>query len=164
MLELLTIPDERLRRVSKPVKSVNRALQRLIKDMFETMYLEGGIGLAAIQVGVAKRVIVLDLQEENENGEKLSKPICMVNPVIKGYSKDCCVFTEGCLSIPGEFLELQRPSSIKVEYLDEAGREQSMLADGLLARAIQHESDHLIGKLLVDYLPQVRSPAMEGES
>ncbi len=149
ILEILQYPDTRLRNKARPVKQVDDALRRLIDDMFETMYQAPGIGLAATQVNVAKRVIVLDLSEEHDD------PLCLINPEIlekSGEEKH----EEGCLSVPGIFEMVTRAAHIRVRALDREGVPIEFEADELLAVCIQHEIDHLDGKLFVDYLSNLK--------
>ncbi|HEC16570.1 MAG TPA: peptide deformylase [Sedimenticola sp.] len=149
ILEILQYPDTRLRNKARPVKQVDDALRRLIDDMFETMYQAPGIGLAATQVNVAKRVIVLDLSEEHDD------PLCLINPEIlekSGEEKH----EEGCLSVPGIFEMVTRAAHIRVRGLDREGAPIEFEADELLAVCIQHEIDHLDGKLFVDYLSNLK--------
>ncbi len=148
-LEILRFPDERLRTRAKPVKSVDDSIRQLVEDMFETMYEAPGIGLAATQVNVHKRVLVLDVSSEKD------QPLCLINPVI--MSKEGTEeHEEGCLSVPGIYETVERAESIKVKALDQYGKEFSMEADELLAVCIQHEMDHLQGKLFVDYLSPLK--------
>lgn len=147
ILPVLKFPDGRLRKVSKAVSRVTSSIRTLVGNMLETMYHEGGIGLAAIQVGIPKRIMVIDISES-----EVKSPMCIINPVIQSYSKETCLFLEGCLSIPGQRVELERPNSVQLRYLDENGNACSMIAKDLLARVIQHENDHLMGRLLIDYV------------
>ena len=150
--QILTIPDPLLRKVSEPVKAFNSELKNLMDDMLETMYAAPGIGLAAVQVGILKRIIVIDLAKE---GEKKT-PLFIVNPKITSKSKELISYEEGCLSIPNQFAEVKRPSSCKLNFLDYDGKEKELSADGLLATCIQHEIDHLNGILFIDHLSKLK--------
>ena len=150
--QILVIPDPLLRKVSEPVNSVNTEIKNLMDDMLETMYAAPGIGLAAVQVGVLKRIIVVDLSRD---GEK-KNPLFIVNPEITSKSNDLISYEEGCLSIPNQFAEVKRPSSCKVNFLDYNGKKKEIDADGLLATCIQHEVDHLDGILFIDYLSKLK--------
>ena len=150
--QILTIPDPLLRKVSEPVTSVNTEVKNLMDDMLETMYAAPGIGLAAVQVGVLKRIIVIDL---SKNGQKKT-PLFIVNPQITFKSDEIISYEEGCLSIPNQFAEVKRPSSCKVNFLDYNGKKREINADGLLATCIQHEVDHLNGVLFIDHLSKLK--------
>ncbi len=150
--EILTEPNEILRKKSLLVDQVDGDIQKLMDDMLETMYLAPGIGLAAIQVGIPKRVIVLDL--EQKEGQK--NPICLVNPEIIEKSKNNSTYEEGCLSVPGQFAEIDRPDKCHVKYLDYYGEKKEIKAEGMLATCIQHEIDHLEGILFIDYLSKLK--------
>ena len=157
ILRVLTVPDPILKQISTPVDIVNDAIRKLLDDMLDTMYAENGVGLAAIQVGIPKRMLVLDLQQEE--GIKLPEitfPLFMINPVIENHSIDVEEADEGCLSVPKQFVNIKRYSNIKVRYLDYHAKEQLIYADGWFARAIQHEMDHLEGKLLIDYVSKIK--------
>ena len=149
---ILTEPDKMLRQISKPVERIGKEEQQLMDDMLETMYAAPGIGLAAVQVGVLKRIIVIDLSKD---GEKKT-PLFIVNPQITFKSDDLISYEEGCLSIPNQFAEIKRPSSCKVNFLDYNGKKKEINADGLLATCIQHEVDHLNGILFIDYLSKLK--------
>ena len=149
--KILTEPDNTLRQISKPVEQVNDEIKKLIDDMLETMYSANGIGLAAIQIGVPKRIIVMDLSKEKEK-----KPMFFVNPEINNKNKVHSVYEEGCLSVPNQFAEIERPSTCEVKYLDYNGNEKILKAEGLLATCIQHEMDHLEGVLFIDYLSKLK--------
>ncbi len=151
-LPIVTLPDPVLRKLSEPVERVDDELRRLMDDMLETMYAAPGVGLAAIQVGVPKRLLVLDVSGEGE----APNPLCIVNPEILSLGSDMRVYEEGCLSIPDVRIEIERPASLKVRYVDREGKTQEMDATGLLATALQHEIDHLNGKLIVDYLSRLK--------
>ena len=149
---ILTEPNKILRQVSKPVKKVGKEEQQLMDDMLETMYSANGIGLAAIQIGIPKRIIVMDISKDKDKKE----PRYFVNPVIKNKDRLKSTYDEGCLSIPNLFAEVQRPSECEVEYLDYEGRKKILKASGLLATCIQHEIDHLKGILFIDYLSKLK--------
>ena len=149
---ILTEPNKILRQVSQPVDNVGDEERKLMKDMLETMYDANGIGLAAIQIGIPKRIIVMDL---SKNGEK-KEPRYFVNPIIKNKNEKKNTYEEGCLSVPNQFAEIDRPSRCEVEYLDFNGDKKILKADGLLATCIQHEMDHLEGILFIDYLSKLK--------
>lgn len=151
-LAIVKLPDPVLRDVSTPVETVDAAVRRLADDMFETMYAAPGVGLAAIQVGIPKRLIVLDTAK-NPDGRQ---PLCMVNPEIVALGDEMRTYEEGCLSIPDVHVEIDRPSTLTVRYVDLDGKQQELVADGLLATAIQHELDHLDGRLIIDFLSRLR--------
>jgi len=150
--KILTEPNKILRKKSLNVEKVDEELQKLMNDMVETMYAAPGIGLAAIQVGVPKRVIVLDVSQK----EGIKKPMFFVNPEIITKSQDMSTYEEGCLSVPGQFAEIDRPDSCLVKYLDYDGQPQELKAKGMLATCIQHEMDHLEGVLFIDYLSKLK--------
>jgi peptide deformylase len=150
--KILIEPDPFLRQISKKVDKVDDQIRQLMNDMLDTMYEAPGIGLAAIQIGVPKRVIVIDLSRE---GEKKS-PLFFVNPEIVSNSKIDATYEEGCLSVPGQFAEIDRPDKCNVKFLDYNGDEQLLKAEGLLATCIQHEMDHLEGILFIDYLSKLK--------
>ena len=149
---ILTEPNVLLRQVSKPVVKVGDVERALMNDMLDTMYAAPGIGLAAIQIGIPKRIIVMDISG-NENKKE---PRYFVNPVIKNRNKEKAKYEEGCLSVPDQFAEIERPNTCEVEYLDYEGKKQLLKADGLLATCIQHEMDHLDGILFIDYLSKLK--------
>ena len=149
---ILTEPDKLLRQVSKPVEKVGDIERELMKDMLDTMYSAKGIGLAAIQIGVPKRIIVMDISKE----ENKKKPMYFVNPIIIKKNDEKVTYEEGCLSVPNQFAEIDRPSKCEVEYLDYNGNKQNLKAEGLLATCIQHEMDHLEGILFIDYLSKLK--------
>lgn len=149
LLPILKHPDERLHTVAKPVEKVDERIRTLVSDMLETMYEARGIGLAATQVNVHERVVVIDLSEEKNS------PIALINPVITRKDGEA-VYEEGCLSVPGIYDSVSRAETVTVEYLDTEGRPQKLDADGLLAVCIQHELDHLMGKLFVQYLSPLK--------
>ena len=149
---ILTEPNKLLRQVSKSVDKVGDEERALMNDMLETMYDAPGIGLAAIQIGVPKRIIVMDIGRD----ENKKEPRYFVNPVIKNKNEEKAKYEEGCLSVPDQFAEIERPNSCEVEYLDYDGKKQLLKADGLLATCIQHEMDHLEGILFIDYLSKLK--------
>lgn len=150
--EILTVPDPRLKEISKSVDGVDDALRALMDDMLETMYEADGIGLAAIQVGVPVRVIVMDLSGPDERAE----PRYFVNPVLSDPSEDQKPYEEGCLSVPGYYESIDRPATIKLNYLDYDGNPVEEIAEGMFATCIQHEMDHLEGVLFIDYLSRLK--------
>ena len=150
--KLITVPDDVLRKKSQNVQKVGEDEKKLIKDLFETMYHHKGIGLAAIQVGIPKRIIVLDVMQKEDQ----KKPLCFINPVIKKLSNERSKYEEGCLSIPNTFIEIERPKSCIVEYVDMDGKKINMECDGLLSTCIQHEINHLDGKLIIDFLSKLK--------
>ena len=150
--DILILPDKRLRLVSEPVKKIDRDLKALVDDMFETMYEAPGIGLAAIQVGVPKRVVVMDLSKKDEEQERR----IFINPAIVSTSEEEATYEEGCLSIPEIYEEVTRPTHVRVTYLDLDGKEQGLEANGLLATCIQHEIDHLNGVLFIDHISKLK--------
>ena len=150
--QILIEPNEVLRKKSTPVDKVDSDIQKLMDDMLETMYAAPGIGLAAIQVGVPKRIIVLDIAQKE--GQK--NPMFFVNPEIINKSKNNSTYEEGCLSVPGQFAEIDRPDECFVKYLDYNGQPKEIKAEGMLATCIQHEMDHLEGILFIDYLSKLK--------
>jgi peptide deformylase len=149
---ILSIPDPVLRKVSAPVPVFDKALRILADDMLETMYAAPGIGLAAIQIGVPLRLLVIDLAKEGEP----KAPMIMANPEILSQSDERSIYEEGCLSIPEYYEEVERPAQVRLKYQDENGKAHEIEADGLLATCIQHELDHLDGKLFIDYLSKLK--------
>ncbi len=149
---IITEPNKILRQISQPVEKVGKEEKILMDDMLDTMYAANGIGLAAIQIGVPKRIIVMDITWGK--GEK--SPMYFVNPVIKYKDKVKSVYEEGCLSVPNQFAEVERPKNCRVEYLDYEGKKKLLEAEGLLATCIQHEMDHLEGILFIDYLSKLK--------
>jgi len=149
---IITEPNKLLRQVSQPVEKVGKEEQQLMNDMLDTMYDANGIGLAAIQIGIPKRIIVMDICKEE--GKK--EPRYFVNPIIKNKNPIKNTHEEGCLSVPDQFAEIDRPSECDVEYLDYNGEKQLLKAEGLLATCIQHEMDHLEGILFIDYLSKLK--------
>ena len=149
---IITEPNKLLRQISKPISQVGKEEQQLMRDMLDTMYAANGIGLAAIQIGIPKRIIVIDISKDNEN----KKPMYFVNPIIKNKDTSKATYEEGCLSVPNQFAEIDRPSKCEVEYLDYDGNKKLLKADGLLATCVQHEMDHLEGILFIDYLSKLK--------
>ena len=145
-------PDPILRKKSERLEKVDDEIKKLLDDMLETMYAAPGIGLAAVQIGILKRLIVIDISKENEK----KNPIFLINPVIISRSSDTSVYEEGCLSLPGHFAEIERPAECKVEYIDYDGKKKEIKAKGLLSTCIQHEVDHLNGVLFIDYLSKLK--------
>ena len=148
---IITEPNEILRQVSKPVLKVGNEERKLMDDMLQTMYAANGIGLAAIQIGIPKRIIVMDISKDGKKN-----PLFFVNPIIKKKDKEKTTYEEGCLSVPNYFAEVDRPKYCEVEYLDYSGESKVLKADGLLATCIQHEMDHLEGILFIDYLSKLK--------
>jgi len=157
ILPIVEVPDLRLRQISSPVEKVDDEVRALIKDMFETMYAAPGIGLAAIQVGVPKRILVIDLQDpEEEGGEPVKDPRVFINPEIVTFSEQEVPYLEGCLSVPDQYAEVERPDRIKARWLDERGKSHEEEIEGLLAVCLQHEMDHLEGVLFIDHLSRLK--------
>jgi peptide deformylase len=152
ILPIIEIPDPRLKLVSEPVAQVDAGVRKLMDDLMETMYDAPGIGLAAIQVAVAKRVLVLDVAREDEEPQ----PLCIANPEIVWASEELNVYQEGCLSIPDYYEDVERPKKVRVRYLNRDGKLQELDADGLLATCVQHEIDHLNGVLFIDHLSRLK--------
>ena len=150
--KIITEPNPILRQVSKSVVGVGKEEQNLMDDMLETMYAANGIGLAAIQIGIPKRIIVMDISKEKNKKE----PRYFVNPVIKNKDKLKSTYEEGCLSVPNQFAEIDRPKNCEIEFLDYYGKKKISKAEGLLATCIQHEMDHLEGILFIDYLSKLK--------
>jgi len=150
--EIIKLPDKRLRLVSEPVKRIDASLRKLVEDMFETLYAAPGIGLAGIQVGVAKRVIIMDLSKKDDT----RKPEVFINPEITWASEEKSSYEEGCLSIPEYYEEVERPAVVKVKYLDLEGKSREVEAGGLLATCLQHEIDHLNGILFIDHISKLK--------
>ena len=145
-------PDPILRRESSPIEQVDDELRNLLDEMLKTMYSASGIGLAAVQIGILKRLIVIDISKEDQS----KNPIFLVNPEITVKKKKLSIYEEGCLSLPGHFAEIERPAECKVNYIDYNGQKKELQANGLLATCIQHEIDHLNGILFVDYLSKLK--------
>jgi peptide deformylase len=151
-LAIITLPDPLLRRKSAPVERIDEDLRKLADDMLETMYAAPGVGLAAVQVGVPRRLIVLD----TASGEEPRNPLVMINPEIVALGEEMRVHEEGCLSIPDVRIEIERPATATVRFLDPDGKQREIAAHGLLATAVQHEIDHLDGKLIIDFLSRLK--------
>lgn len=152
ILDIITLPDPRLKLVSEPVATVDDEIRRILDDMLETMYDAPGIGLAAIQVGIPKRIVTLDLSREGEE----KTPMFVVNPKITWVSEELNTYQEGCLSVPEHYDDVERPARVRVEYLDRDGKACEVEADGLLATCLQHEIDHLDGVVFVDHLSRLK--------
>lgn len=150
LLEILEFPDPRLRKVAEPVKEVDDGVRKIIDDMFETMYDAPGIGLAATQVNIHRQIIVIDVTEDH------SEPLVFINPEIHVIDQDLFSYDEGCLSVPGFYESVERPKHVTVKALDRNGEAFEMHPEGLLAVCIQHEMDHLAGKLFVDYISPMK--------
>ena len=149
---ILIEPDPILRKKSEILETVDDELRALLDDMLETMYAAPGIGLAAVQVGILKRLIVIDISKDKEK----KNPLFLINPEIISLSKKTSVYEEGCLSLPGHFAEIERPAECKIKFIDYNGKEKELKATGLLATCIQHEVDHLNGVLFIDYLSKLK--------
>ena len=159
VLPIVEIPDPRLRLVSEPVDVVDDSTRDLVADMIDTMYAAHGIGLAAIQVGVAKRVLVIDLQERMTEGDEpkpIREPKAYINPEILSVSDELSSYSEGCLSIPEQYADVERPARCRVKWLDERGESHEAELDGLLATCMQHEIDHLNGVLFIDHISRLK--------
>ncbi|MDP1026339.1 peptide deformylase [Sphingomonas sp. KR1UV-12] len=157
VLSIVEIPDPRLRLVSKPVETIDDEVRTLVADMTETMYAASGIGLAAIQVGIDRRVVVIDLQDqEDEEGKPVRNPRAYINPEIVSVSDELSTYNEGCLSIPEQYAEVKRPASARVRWLDESGGAHEEDLDGLLATCMQHEIDHCDGVLFIDHVSRLK--------
>jgi peptide deformylase len=150
--EIITIPDKRLRLKSEPVKRIDSGIRKLVDDLFETMYHAPGIGLAAIQIGVAKRVVTMDLSKKEDDHE----PQVFINPEIIWRSEETSKYEEGCLSIPEYYEEVERPARVKVKYLDLEGKAHEIEASGLFATCLQHEIDHTNGVLFIDHISKLK--------
>jgi peptide deformylase len=150
--DIITLPDKRLRLKSEPVKRIDANIRKLVDDLFETMYDAPGIGLAAIQIGVAKRIVTMDLSRKEED----HKPQVFINPEVTWKSDETSKYEEGCLSIPEFYEEVERPAKVKVKYLDLEGEEHEIEASGLLATCLQHEIDHTNGVLFIDYISKLK--------
>ena len=160
ILRIYETPDPVLRQISTPVETVDDDLRALVADMFETMYDAPGIGLAAVQVGVPKRLLVMDLQEpqdpDNPEGPVVKEPRVFINPEVLWASETTVPYTEGCLSVPDQYAEVLRPDRIRARWLDEQGKAHEEDLDGLLAVCLQHEMDHLEGVLFIDHLSKLK--------
>ena len=150
--KILTEPDPILRKKCEPLEKVDTETKKLMDDMLESMYAAPGIGLAAIQIGILKRIVVIDISK----GEEEKKPMFLINPKIIHQSKKTSIYEEGCLSLPGQFAEIERPAECTLKYVDYNGKEKELKADGLLATCVQHEVDHLNGILFIDYLSKLK--------
>lgn len=157
VLPIVEIPDARLRAVSKPVDAITDATRAFVADMFDTMYDAHGIGLAAIQVGVDQRILVIDLQEEEgEDGKPIRNPHAYINPEVVSASEETTTYNEGCLSVPEQYAEVKRPTSCRVKWLDPQGAMHEEDFTGLLATCMQHEIDHLNGVLFIDHISRLK--------
>ncbi len=152
--EIIKLPDKRLRLVSEPIKRIDAGIRKLVDDLFETMYAAPGIGLAAIQIGVAKRVFTADLSKKEEENDH--KPYVFINPEIIWKSKETATRQEGCLSIPDFYEDVERPSEVRVKYLDLDGKAREIEAKGLFATCLQHEIDHINGVLFIDHISKLK--------
>ena len=150
--EIVIEPDPILRKKSENLEKVDDELRSLLNDMLETMYSAPGIGLAAVQVGILKRLIVIDISKEKDE----KNPLFLINPEITSRSKNTSIYEEGCLSLPGHYAEIERPAECHIKYIDYHGKEKEIQAKGLLSTCIQHEVDHLNGKLFIDYLSKLK--------
>ena len=150
--DIITVPDDTLKKISSPIENVGDKEKELIKDLFETMYNSNGIGLAAVQVGILRRILVIDISGKDEK----KQPLSFINPVIKTVSDQTSVYEEGCLSIPNTFIEIERPKSCEVEFIDINGKVKNLKCDGLLSTCLQHEINHLDGKLIIDNLSKLK--------
>ena len=150
--DIITVPDETLKKISQPIEKVGVNEKKLINDLFETMYSSKGIGLAAVQVGILKRILVIDVSSKDERRE----PLSFINPTIKKISYETSIYEEGCLSIPDTFIEIERPKTCEVEYIDIDGKIKNLKCDGLLSTCLQHEINHLDGKLIIDHLSKLK--------
>ena len=152
MLKIVLAPDPALKKTCDPLEQVDSHHQKLIKEMFETMYKANGVGLAAPQVGINKRIFVIDAGAR----EEIKNPIAMINPILTNIKKTTSIYEEGCLSFPGHYAELERPDEIIVEYLDENNKKQKLISNNFTSRVIQHELDHINGILFVDHLSRLK--------
>ncbi len=150
--DIITVPNETLKKISKPLEKVGINEKKLINDLFETMYNSKGIGLAAVQVGILKRILVIDVSTKDEK----KNPLSFINPTIKKVSDKTSIYEEGCLSIPETFIEIERPKICEIEYIDIDGKKRNLECDGLLSTCIQHEINHLDGKLIIDHLSKLK--------
>ena len=149
---IITVPNEVLKKISDPIENVGDSEKKLVNDLFETMYNSNGIGLAAVQVGILKRILVIDVSTKEEE----KNPLCFINPVIKKVSDEKSLYEEGCLSIPDTFIEIERPKICEVEYINLDGKIKNIKCDGLLSTCLQHEINHLDGKLIIDHLTKLK--------
>jgi len=150
--DIITVPNEILKKISEPIEKIGTNEKKLVKDLFDTMYASKGIGLAAVQVGILKRILVIDVSTKDEQ----KKPISLINPIIKRLSDDTSVYEEGCLSIPETFIEIERPKICEIEYIDLDGNKKELKCDGLMSTCVQHEINHLDGKLIIDHLSKLK--------
>ena len=150
--KIITVPDESLRKISEPVEKFGINEKRLIKNLFDTMYSANGIGLAAIQIGIPKRVVVLDVSKD----DKKKEPYCFINPIIRQKSNETSIYEEGCLSIPNTFIKIERPKTVILEFINELGKKKELKLDGLLSTCAQHEIQHCDGRLIIDYLSKLK--------
>ena len=150
--DIITVPNEILKRISEPIEKIGKNEKKLVKDLFDTMYASKGIGLAAVQVGILKRILVIDVSTKDEQ----KKPISLINPIIKRLSDDTSIYEEGCLSIPETFIEIERPKICEIEYIDLDGIKKELKCDGLMSTCVQHEINHLDGKLIIDHLSKLK--------
>ena len=150
--EIITVPDPILKQISSPIEKINANEKKLIKDLKDTMYDANGIGLAAIQIGIPKRIVIVDVSKKDEKREVH----CLINPKIKKFSDVRSTYEEGCLSIPNTFIQIERPKEIEIEYIDEHGKKNNMQCSGLLSTCIQHEVQHCDGILIIDYLSKLK--------
>ena len=150
--DIITVPDETLKKISNPLENIGINEKRLVKDLFETMYNSNGIGLAAVQVGILKRILVIDVSSKDEK----KQPLTFINPVIKKLSSETSIYEEGCLSIPDTFIEIERPKICEVEYINIDGEKKNLKCNGLLSTCLQHEINHLDGKLIIDQLSKLK--------
>ena len=149
---IITVPNEVLKKISDPIENVGDSEKKLANDLFQTMYNSNGIGLAAVQVGILKRILVIDVSTKEEE----KNPLCFINPVIRKISDEKSVYEEGCLSIPDTFIEIERPKICEVEYINLDGKLKNIKCDGLLSTCLQHEINHLDGKLIIDHLTKLK--------
>jgi peptide deformylase len=157
ILPIIEAPDPRLRVISTPVEVVDDSIRSLVADMLETMYDAPGIGLAAVQIGVPKRLLVIDLQEqEDEEGKGIREPRVFINPEILDPDEEYTVYNEGCLSVPDQYAEVERPASTRARWMDLDGNQHDERIDGMLATCLQHEMDHLEGVLFIDHLSRLK--------
>ncbi len=154
--QIVEIPDPRLRTISTPVETVDAEVRAIIDDMFDTMYAARGIGLAAIQIGVPKRILVIDLQEDGEDGKPVRDPRVFINPEIVATDDETNIYNEGCLSVPDQYAEVERPATCRVRWLDRDGKTHDEQLEGLIATCIQHEMDHLEGIIFIDHLSRLK--------
>ena len=150
--DIITVPDETLKKISEPIEKIGENEKKLINDLFETMYNSNGIGLAAVQVGILKRILVIDVSGK----DKKKQPLSLINPSIKKVSNETSIYEEGCLSIPDTFIEIERPKFCEVEYIDINGNQKNLKCEGLLSTCLQHEINHLDGKLIIDHLSKLK--------